>query len=229
MVGYWLLKLRRKCDLLEKTIEAFSEMQERKIAKAALEARAQERKRFAKDWHDGMGNTLATLRLLIESEASGDEKQQEIIQLLEGAQKDFRQIADNEQIMSFSGKTEILEAFRKWQSQLKLGNINLVYKVYDFLNYRNSEAHLKNQLYRITQELISNAIKHAKASKIELELLEASGNIELKVVDDGIGMKAQADITSVQERVDSLNGQVFIEANQPEGTAVKVLIPLKLV
>ncbi len=232
-LSYWLLKLRRRCELLEETISELKEVQEAREARAALEGSGQERKRLAKDWHDGMGNTLSTLRLLLENATfENEERQQEIVQLLEAAQQEFRQIVDNETIESFSNQAEILGTLRKWQNQLKLGNINFLYKMYNFSNFKNNKIHLKNQIYRIAQELLSNIIKHANASKIELELFEANGTIQLIASDNGKGIKTSGQkeslIPGIRERVVNLNGQLLIDTNEGFETVIKITVPTQL-
>lgn len=88
-------------------------------------------------------------------------------------------------------------------------------------------------LFRIAQEALNNIAKHARASRIRLELQHEAGLIHLKVADDGIGFDRKAGVrpTSVglvgmQERITALGGQIRIRSAPGEGTEVSVTLPV---
>lgn len=95
----------------------------------------------------------------------------------------------------------------------------------------------KFHVYRITRELITNAIKHAEASKIDTDIWFENGELVLTVIDDGIGIKnASVDdadksthvgLPSIYQEIRSLNGRIIFSDNNPKGTQIKVRIPIK--
>lgn len=96
---------------------------------------------------------------------------------------------------------------------------------------------LKFHLYRITQELLTNAIKHSQAKKIQVSLLQVNTEIQSIVQDDGIGfdfeeMKSNkfcADhfgLLSIYQEINSLNGEFKIFSVTPSGTKIIVSIPM---
>lgn len=82
------------------------------------------------------------------------------------------------------------------------------------------------QLYRIAQEAVSNAIRHAKPASILIHLVEQDGTLQLKIVDDGVGMvnsgtsHAGIGIKSMQYRSNIIGGELRVEPNEPQGTMV---------
>jgi signal transduction histidine kinase len=84
-------------------------------------------------------------------------------------------------------------------------------------------------VYRIIQELVSNAIKHAEPTQIVVQMTLAEKNILLTIEDNGIGIdsgkkrnSSGIGLKSVQQRVDYLNGKLDFENNEPTGTVVNI-------
>jgi len=101
-------------------------------------------------------------------------------------------------------------------------------------------SEVKTALYRITQEGLNNIVKHSKAKNVSIILAYKKPNILLTIADDGIGFgqtisdflelsglwKKGIGLLSIQERVASLGGKVYIRSNRGEGTTIKVEIEL---
>jgi two-component system, NarL family, sensor histidine kinase UhpB len=92
-------------------------------------------------------------------------------------------------------------------------------------------------VYRAAQEALTNAARHAKASRIVIELQEeadkSAGNgflITLRVSDDGTGISPQADegfgLSAMRERVLASGGSLSVEGHMPHGTTVEIKIPV---
>ena len=92
---------------------------------------------------------------------------------------------------------------------------------------------MEREVYRVAQEAVGNALKHANAGRIRVELGLATGTASLVVVDDGVGFDpddAQAratrlGITSMEERAEAVGGSLQIESG-PKGTRVKLEVPV---
>ena len=114
----------------------------------------------------------------------------------------------------------------------------------EFTEYSNLDVDFKEQnvpahlpmpltvcLYRLLQESLGNIRKHAKASRVQVFLSAANHQVELCVSDDGSGFtfsnnRKGLGLTSMQERVRPLRGQVTIDSKPNRGTVVSVKIPL---
>jgi signal transduction histidine kinase len=87
-------------------------------------------------------------------------------------------------------------------------------------------------IYRIAQEALTNAVRHARCERIMVSLTHDAGNLELRVVDNGIGFDPSREQTSswlglvgMRERAELVGGRVIIESGANQGTCVKVLVP----
>jgi signal transduction histidine kinase len=88
-------------------------------------------------------------------------------------------------------------------------------------------------LYHIAQEALNNALKHARAAAITVQLQMEEGQLELKVADNGSGFDLDAvnghgglGLVSMRERAEKLGGELNVLSKPGEGTTVKVTIPI---
>src|SRR3546814_7877905 len=92
---------------------------------------------------------------------------------------------------------------------------------------------LRIAVYRVIQELLANAVKHAYASKIIMQCSELDGWLFITVEDNGKGMKSKKSasdnglgLMNIQNRIALLNGEREIQAKMGEGQTVHIQIPL---
>ncbi|GEM_PF-3052444 len=230
---YLLYSQKKKNFILTETIQELKEIHEIKEIKSYLEGRDQERARIAEDWHDGIGNAMSTLRLIVDTiQPKNPERHNEALSLLEHTQREFRQIIDNELVNDFSNRAAIISILEKWARQLLFGNIDFVFKVYDLKRYENCSLIFKSHFYRIMQELLANIIKHANASIIQLEIQEEEEHLSLGIIDDGGGLKEAVDkkdlFRSIKRRLVLLDGRMQIETVTNKGTKIKLILPLEI-
>jgi signal transduction histidine kinase len=81
------------------------------------------------------------------------------------------------------------------------------------------------------QECLSNAARHAEASRVEIELAQRNSTLSVRVADDGCGFDPQREsagygLRGMGERVDLLDGRLTIESAQGRGTEVTAALPL---
>ena len=95
----------------------------------------------------------------------------------------------------------------------------------------NLDATVANALYRIAREALTNAMKHAAATRVTVSLDELNGGVAMRVQDDGIGIKNGASspthsgIRAMGERASEIGGLVQWEPIDPTGTGVFVWLP----
>ncbi len=91
-------------------------------------------------------------------------------------------------------------------------------------------------IYRIVQEILSNASKHARATKVDIALKENDGWIELAYTDNGVGMELGGfdtdhhagfgmGIHGIKERVNSMNGTAYFDSSPGHGVSILIRIP----
>ena len=93
---------------------------------------------------------------------------------------------------------------------------------------------MENELLRIAQDAVTNTMRHAKATRIDLELRFERTVVTLRVSDDGCGLVEQAPvdrdthfgIVSMRERAESLGGRFTIARSASGGTQVEAVLPI---
>jgi two-component system sensor histidine kinase UhpB len=87
-------------------------------------------------------------------------------------------------------------------------------------------------LFRVTQQALANAVQHARAHTIQVRLAAQNGNIELAIMDDGVGFVPESrsrhglGLRSIDERVRLVGGTVRLESQPGRGTDLRLLVPL---
>jgi signal transduction histidine kinase len=98
---------------------------------------------------------------------------------------------------------------------------------------RELDQERKVGLYRVVQELVNNALKHARATRIDVQLLGHPTSVVLLVEDDGAGFAVPASDTprtsyglrNIETRIKSLGGTLAIDSRPGQGTTITVEIP----
>lgn len=191
IVGFNFLRFRAvqraKSVLQEQKIR----MREAQI-KAVIDSQERERKRFATDLHDGMGQLISALQLNIQSmsQLNGDlNKRDELYanstHLLKDVHQEIRNIAFNlmPQTLVNDGLIAAVEELIKRinttnQIQVKLSVLDVAQRLPEVVEV---------SLYRIIQEFLSNIMKYSKASQVYLGITEHEDELVLSIEDDGIG------------------------------------------
>ncbi len=197
-----------------------------------------ERKRLAKELHDGLVQTLSAaninLNVLEESiEKLGDDERKayrKALRFLKEAINDTRSISHD--LMPYG--LELSGLVPAIQNLCKKLPDSIVVKFSCQDDIGRLDPHLELGLYRILQELINNIIKHAAADTILIKLSRDEKTITLEVEDNGSGFSGTLDevklngigLRNITTRVISLNGKVDIESNRGKGVCVQVVFPI---
>ena len=150
--------------------------------------------------------------------------------MLDSATNDIRRISHNldSDVLNRFG---LAAALNDLCSQLKnAAGLNISFTSH----YRKNSLPTKSEmpLYRCAQELITNAIKHAQAKNIEVQLNQLDDTVNLMVSDDGIGFDLNnVDLTkslgwrNMRSRIEHLKGSLHIDSNPHHGTTVIIELP----
>ena len=195
----------------------------------------EERARLSSDLHDSaLQEQLVWYRKVEELLALNhlqDPVKTELLQIREGLLGVVRQIRETCTFLRppFLKETGIVEALSYLiEHYRQREDFRVEYHYNDFTTELGDEQALT--IYRITQELLNNASKHSKASKVELELKNDGDMVLLSYKDDGIGLKnsqtnhstQSMGLTGIRQRVNSLGGSM--ELFSPEGSGVEAAI-----
>ena len=127
-----------------------------------------------------------------------------------------------------------LTAALNWYTEQYSKRTNITVNIDDqFLKGTRLPSQLEIALFRIAQEALNNVAKHAKASQVNIELLESYDNILMTVTDNGTGFDAKSQntdlpghwgVTNMQERARAINGKFLLRSVPGQGTQVVVQI-----
>jgi signal transduction histidine kinase len=204
---------------------------EQQSKKFLIEGQEKERERIARDLHDGLGAMLTTMKLRLGQELNESTKQ-ELTMLIDDAINEARNLSRNLMpavLMDF-GLFDALAQLA--QSTEKNSGIKIKYN-------RDSEGErskLKKSkqvyVYRIVQEVLNNALKHADCTEIQFSITEFDDQMNIYIKDNGKGMADNSVLESsglgfknIKERTGLLNGEVILESDE-SGTVVEVNIPI---
>lgn len=92
-------------------------------------------------------------------------------------------------------------------------------------------AEWEDNLLRIGQELVTNALRHALASELQIELTFAPGQVTLQITDNGCGFDVAAPrdgfgLVGMRERADSMGGRMSIRSATGQGTSIRIVLPM---
>lgn len=228
--------MKQKDDLHKLALE--QEKQNSKISTltALLQGQEEERGRLARDLHDGLGGLLSGTKLhltQLNDKVEGQTKQglEKSIDQIDGAVAELRKVAHNlmPDLLVNYGLKEALEEFA-----IRMSNDTLDIHI-EFLSYTGALSQEQQLLvYRIIQELVNNAIKHAEASQIIIQLVEEETDIVVTVEDDGKGfdinkidLKKSAGFHNIQSRVQFMKGNLNVHAEENVGTSIEFTFPKK--
>lgn len=231
-----LLRMRnsnqRKKHEVEKQ-EMLSKLKEEELKSVIkiLESKENTKQKIAHELHDRLGVMLATIKLYVESEKNKSENETSRNNLAKGL--DLLQMSiDEVRAISRELSSPTLEKFGLNSAVNELvKSINQtknLYISYEFSEDIKFDSQTKINVYRIIQELFSNAIRHSNADSIQLKLEANEKHIILNYSDNGIGFsesKAQQGVgwKSIYSRINQLKGTVrFI----PSGKGTNILFEL---
>src|SRR5690606_29661089 len=152
-----------------------------------LETQEKERKRIANELHDDLGSMLATLKLNVDNMAQADDRKQigeKTKELIEEAYSKVRNLSHLKNLGGV-GSQGLLIAVEKMAEKMTILN-KLEVKVYPYGLEQRLDNQLEVTLFRMIQELCTNALKHARATHINIYLTQHQHQLNIMIEDDGI-------------------------------------------
>ena len=207
-------------------------------ARAILEAEENERQRIAKDLHDGVGQMMSAAKMnlsAIESElAFTDPKQKEnfekAISLVDESCKEVRTVSH---IMMPNAllRNSLGNAIHEFVN--KLSNKTMQVHVYTEGLDEKLDSNVETVLYRVIQECVHNAMKHAQASNLDISLIRDKDGISGTVEDNGKGFDPTdkekfegIGLKNIITRIEYLRGTVDFDSAPGRGTVIAMHVPL---
>lgn len=210
---------------------------EKRVINAIITTEEKERKRFAKDLHDGLGPLLSTVKMSLSAldkritDQTGTEILNNTNHLVNEAINTLKDISNNlsPHILSNFGLSSALSAFVAKVNKTKA--IEIDFKS----NMENLRLETEKEVvvYRAACELINNSIRHSGASRIEIDLNKHEKFITLQFYDNGRGFDTSAlgkedtkgmGLSNIDTRVRSVDGVFILESTPGKGTSALIKI-----
>lgn len=198
-------------------------------AKSLIEGEERERKRMARDLHDGLGGRLAAIKMnlskisintcMINSDEIND-----VMNQVDNSLRELRGIAQNlmPETLLRSGLekaiSELCVIYENDKTKIEFQAFNIEVSIPE-----NSQM----MIYRIVQELLGNAIRHAEATEIILQCSQNQNLFFITVEDNGVGFDVNSEkegfgLNNIFDRVTTMNGKMDVESVLGEGTTITV-------
>ncbi len=222
--GKTLLKMQSEL----KRLMALAEKERALRTASLLEGEESERNRISRELHDGLGQILTAIKFQAQS-LPPSEKRAELLDLLDDAIDEVRLLAYNmmPRVLMDFGLNAALQKL-VWQTAKRTDA--MIRFESTLHNETRFDERLEIGIFRIAQEAMNNALKHADASDIHLSLAERDHQLCLTVCDNGKGFNLntlahQNGLRNMQERAKLLGGTCLIKTNPHEGTRIELTLP----
>lgn len=205
---------------------------------ALVKGQEEERKRMAKDLHDSLGQSVTGISLMLDLLQKQKKPNPKIInqaiKLINQITKEYRAIT--QALHPPFIEHGIIHALKQLCNNTESTfNIETSFNCKGIVESEQVLQGTEVELYRITQELLNNAIKHGSATQIKVELSKQKNDIQLTVDDNGIGFETKAlsnsnfkkgiGLKNLETRASLLNATYGIQSEPNKGTSIKLVIP----
>ena len=218
-------------DITEK-----KQIQKRNIVKAIIETEEKERAHFSKELHDGIGPLLSTIKLYLQWSVRPNRNipREEIIkkaeEILEEALTTVKEISFklSPHLLTNHGLTSAVQNFSR-----KLEETNTINIDFQSNLTRRIEIEIEVALYRAIIECVNNTIKYAKASHININLIDNGTEILLNYKDNGVGFNIEEvqninkgmGLFNLQNRIETIGGKIKMNSKPQQGVDYHIIVP----
>ncbi|MDB4534092.1 response regulator [Vicingaceae bacterium] len=206
------------------------------LLKKIIETQEQERERISRDLHDGIGQSLAGLKLNFDflksnySQTNNIEPEfNTISSIIEDVIKELRRVCFDTMPLVIK-QYGLIRAIEELQSKNSHPDFKVIFKFNTDLPAIPKP--LEISIFRIIQEFLNNSINHSCATEIKIELSKTENDIILNLKDNGIGFNINGletfkgyGLKNIQNRVQSFNGNFEIQSTLNVGTTFSITFP----
>lgn len=235
-------------NFLKGKLESFSgtllDMTQKQLfASSIIKAQEEERKRVARDIHDGPAQTMANCLIQIEIcerlfDINLDKVKEEfkgLKEIVRGSLKELRKVIFNLRPSALDDLGLEAVARRYCTEFQEETGINTQFNM--FGDKKRLDSSIEVMLFRILQEALTNVKKHSNAKNVMVKIEYLSNHVNLAVIDDGLGFDLNilneinggehTGLISIKERAELFRGKIRIDSSLGEGTKIYVSVPLQ--
>lgn len=233
-----LVQVREQYQRLLQRLEA-NEREFRRLGRAVWNVQEDERRRLARELHDGLGQNLTALK----------HRLSQLFDDLPGADPAVRarmaaavalcaDSLDDTRNLSRLLRPPILDdlglaAALQWLAR-SIDDSGPMAVVTEIEPLPPLDGERQTLLFRVAQEALNNASKHARAQSVLLRLVLRGGDLQLQVIDDGVGCEVERALRSggsglggMRERLRLYGGQLQLRSAPGQGTRLRAIVPVR--
>ena len=222
------------------------------LPKRIIQAQEEERERISREIHDDLGQSLVTLKMLIQSamldvdtdKTNSRRSYHSVIKYFDSTLEKTRSIASGlrPSTLEVLGLTAAIKAMVNEFKQGK--NLKIRFKCVEIKDKAKKSLDLDNVIflaepinfYRIIQEALTNIVKHAQASVVDISIKGQGDCLSLAIKDNGIGLNGAGQnsapasglgLSIMEERGKFLGGELKIQGQKRKGTHLQLEIPIR--
>lgn len=232
---------KQQQDLVAKALETIHEyqLQLQRLNANMIQSEENERKRLADFLHDDLGQLLAVTRIKLTMLLTAGKLTLKNMMIVNESSEFLNMAINKCREVTYELNPPVLhehgliEALR-WKLEQVKSLFNVEVTLTNHHKMLNISDDVKITLYRVSCELINNAIKHSKCTRIIVKIAMCSGKISCSVNDDGIGFDVKKQnkpddshsygLFSISERLKTLHGDLVIKSKPGRGTKVTVIV-----
>jgi len=231
-------------DLMELSVQLEDIKQKQYIGFRIIKAQEEERKRVAREIHDGPAQSMSNVvlkaeiceRLIDVDYERAREELRSLKHIVRSSLQDMRRIIYDLRPMSLDDLGLIPTLQRHISNFQDETGINIIFKASG--EYENIKPIISLTAFRIIQEAVSNIKKHSQAKNAAINLEFCEDTLRMHIIDDGKGFDMERTrkekdyfnrgfgLTSIRERVELLGGEININSKPGMGTRINIVLPL---
>ena len=222
----------------ESQLQAELMKQQEEAARAILEAEEKERQRIAKDLHDGVGQMMSAAKMNLsafesEMQFTSEEQKKALEKVIQLVDESCREVRTVSHIMMPNAllKNNLATAIQEFVN--KLSSKTLQVDVYTEGLEERLDSNVETVLYRVVQECVHNALKHAGATTLDISLIRDKDGISGTIEDNGKGFDPNdkenfegIGLRNIITRIEYLKGTVDFDSAPGRGTVIGIHVPL---
>ncbi|WP_103863750.1 tetratricopeptide repeat-containing sensor histidine kinase [Aquimarina sp. I32.4] len=223
---------KKQEEISKQKISSLLKDQELKLIKASIKGQDKERKRIALELHDSIGGNLAAIKLQLNNTLINSNKQplKIINSQIDDTYQQVRNLSHNLVPKKFS-KNNFCDVLEEYLNNIGgATSLTTSFNAYPRKKVDILNEVLQSEIFKIIQELITNTIKHAKASSIELQLNLVENVLNVLFEDNGVGFNIKNNgsgigFENIKSRLEKVSGSLHIDSRIHRGTIIDIEIP----
>lgn len=236
-------QFNRMADKLEQQVSSLQSLVNKNsilLNQAEQAASLDERRRLARELHDAVSQQLFAIsmnmaslpKLMDRSPQEAKQNFQQVERMVHLTQQELRALIMHLRPVTLEG-VPLQKGLENLLQDLKQNNDSLTIH-WHIDPITAIEQGIEDQVFRVVQEAISNILRHANATKIQLTLMANKERLLLQIEDDGLGFevskikKSSYGLSTMKERVETIGGRLDIISIPDIGTRLEIRVPIKV-